>query len=280
MQVNVCGVRGSTPAPGQEFVRYGGHTSCLALSHDGAPPTLVLDAGTGLRRVPDLLGDQPFRGSILIGHLHWDHTQGLPFFVSDDCDGAEVEVLIPEQGEAVEVLARMMSPPHFPIRPTDLQGTWTFGGLEAGEHRIEGFRVLARDIPHSAGRTFGFRIDDGHHAVAYLSDHNPLSLGPGPNGWGPYHPAAMELAAGVDVLFHDAQCTAEELPVRARYGHSAADYAVELGVQAEAGKVVLYHHDPTRRDNEVDAMVQQFASAPIPVAAAYEGMVINLNGSA
>ena len=82
MRVVFCGVRGSTCAPGAEFVRYGGHTSCVALAHDGGPPTLVLDAGTGLRNLTRHLDGQPFRGTILLGHLHWDHTHGLPFFVA------------------------------------------------------------------------------------------------------------------------------------------------------------------------------------------------------
>ncbi|MGH8993342.1 MAG: hypothetical protein ACRDZ7_17675 [Acidimicrobiia bacterium] len=85
MRVHVCGVRGSTPAPGGEFVRYGGHTSGLALAHDGATePTLVLDAGTGLRRVTALLDRAPFRGALLLTHLHWDHTHGTPFFAAGD----------------------------------------------------------------------------------------------------------------------------------------------------------------------------------------------------
>ena len=87
MRVTFCGTRGSTPAPGPDYYRYGGHTSCVALSHDGAgdvAPQLILDAGTGLRRLPELLGDRPFRGTMLLTHLHWDHVQGLPFFTSGD----------------------------------------------------------------------------------------------------------------------------------------------------------------------------------------------------
>ena len=81
MRVHLCGVRGSTPAPGSEFVRYGGHTSCLALCRDGEPaPSLILDAGTGIRTVTALLVGRAFTGTILLTHLHWDHVQGLPFF--------------------------------------------------------------------------------------------------------------------------------------------------------------------------------------------------------
>ncbi len=80
MKITILGGRGSTPAPGDAFRRFGGHTSCIAVSLDDGGPTLLLDAGTGIRNVAAVLGEQPFRGTVLLGHLHWDHTAGLPFF--------------------------------------------------------------------------------------------------------------------------------------------------------------------------------------------------------
>ncbi len=279
MKVHVLGVRGSTPAPGHAFARHGGNTSCIALARDGQPPSLLLDAGTGLRGLGTLMGEQPFRGALLLGHLHWDHTHGLPFSRAIDHDGAEVRLCLPEQedGEAaVDVLRRAMSPPHFPIEPEGLRGAWTFESLAAGPHHVAGFEVRALDIPHKGGRTFGYRVTDGRSAIAYLSDHGPAALGPGPDGWGPYHDNAMALAADVDLLIHDAQHTAEELPARVAWGHSAADYPVRLGELAGAKAVLLFHHDPTRTDDEVDAMVASFADAPLPVSAAAEGTALDL----
>ena len=276
MRLHVCGVRGSTPSPGAEFARYGGHTSCVAVAHDGEWPSLVLDAGTGLRRLTHLLGEAPFQGSLLLGHLHWDHTQGLPFFGAGDHPDARVTLHMPEQGDPLAVLSRSMSPPHFPIEPTGLRGDWRFVGLEAGHHVIEGFDVLALDIPHRGGRTFGYRLSDERSAVAYLSDHGPAQIDPGPDGWGPYHEAAMELAAGVDLLIHDAQHTGSELLPIVHHGHSAADYAVRLGELAGARHVLLFHHDPSRTDIEVDAIVATFAGRAIEVTAATEGTTFGL----
>jgi phosphoribosyl 1,2-cyclic phosphodiesterase len=279
MKVHVLGVRGSTPAPGYAFVRYGGNTSCIALALDDRPPSLLLDAGTGLRALGALLGEAPFRGAMLLGHLHWDHTQGLPFCRAIDHDGSEVRLCIPDQEDGLpplDVLRRSMSPPHFPIGPEGLRGHWTFEGLPPGFHHMAGFEVLALEIPHKGGRTFGFRVSDGHSAIAYLSDHGPAALGPGPEGWGPYHENAMALAAGVDLLIHDAQHTAEELPTRVSWGHSAADYPVRLGEQAGSKAVLLFHHDPIRTDDEVDALVASFAGASVPVTAAVEGTTIEL----
>jgi phosphoribosyl 1,2-cyclic phosphodiesterase len=274
MRVHLCGVRGSTPAVGPEFVEVGGHTSCVALAHDDAEvPSLVLDAGTGLRRLSALLADGPFRGTILLGHLHWDHTQGLPFFPAGDRPDARVRLYLPEQGvDPLPLLSEWMGPPHFPITPLGLRGSWTFEALAAGRHRIEGFDVLARDIPHPGGRAFGFRVTDGDKSLAYLSDHGPIALGPGPDGWGPYHEAACELTEGVDLLLHDAQYTAAELPSRAAFGHSAADYAVALASRCGARRVCLFHHDPGRTDAEVYALRDSLRrDEGLPVDAAVEG---------
>jgi len=276
----ICGVRGSTPAPGAEFVRYGGATSCVAVLGDGDDaPRLVLDAGTGLRRLARLLDGAPFRGSILLGHLHWDHTHGLPFFPSGDHPNSEVAVYVPAQGEdPEELLARAMSPPHFPIGPGDLRGRWTFHSLEEGRHTIEGLDVVAREIPHKGGRTFGFRVSDATGAtVAYLSDHWPTGVGPGPAGLGEYHDGAVALAEGVDVLLHDAQYTAAEFPARAHFGHSAIDYAVGLAEACGVGRLLLFHHDPSHTDDDLDAIVAGLQPGPVAVTAAAEGMVVEVN---
>jgi phosphoribosyl 1,2-cyclic phosphodiesterase len=257
-------------------VRYGGNTSCVALARDGGPPTLVLDAGTGLQRLTQVLDGRPFRGSILLGHLHWDHTHGIPFFRAGDRPDAHVDLHMPGQGDPVAVLTRILSPPHFPIGPGDLRGEWRFHALEPGEHTIEGFEVTAREIPHKGGRTFGYRVSSGEVAIAYLSDHSPITLGPGPDGLGEYHDEALELARDVDLLLHDAQYTAAELSQRASFGHSAVDYAVGLAARSGARRVLLFHHDPPRTDDAIDEIVRAHKHPDVDVQAAAEGMVIDL----
>jgi phosphoribosyl 1,2-cyclic phosphodiesterase len=260
-------------------VRYGGHTSCVALAHDGdASPTILLDAGTGIRRVTGLCGPRPFTGTILLTHLHWDHTQGLPFFGAGDRDDARGSLFLPEQPggmTALEALARGMSPPHFPIRPDGLRGEWTFSSLTPGQYRVEGFTVDAVEIPHKGGRTFGYRVGDGRSTLAYIPDHCPTVLGPGPDGWGEYHQGALDLAAGADVVVHDAQMLPEEAATHASFGHSVADYAVGLGNRAGAHSVMLFHHAPDRTDDALDALANRLGSAG-RVTVASESTVLEL----
>jgi phosphoribosyl 1,2-cyclic phosphodiesterase len=239
----------------------------------------MLDGGTGIRHATHLLGGAPFSGAIVLGHLHWDHMQGIPFFSAADSPGSMVTLYAPGQGggtDMQDVLARSMSPPFFPIPPSGLRGDWNFAALEPGQHRIGGFDVLAVEIPHKGGRTFGYRVSDGRATMAYLSDHEPTSLGPGPDDLGEYHEAALRLARDADLLVHDAQYTDQELPARAYFGHSCPGYALNLAKRANARRLLLYHHDPWRTDSEIDALEAFYRDSSLAVEAAREGTVIEL----
>lgn len=277
MRVHIAGARGSTPATGPDHVEYGGDTACIAVGGPEGVPDLLIDAGSGLRRVDHLLGGAPFVGDLLLGHIHWDHVFGIPFFKSGDQPGAIVDVHMPDQGVDPEsAIRRMMSPPTFPITPGDLLGRWNFHSLEPGEHKIGGYRVLAEEIPHKGGRTFGYRISDSTSSLAYLSDHSPVQLGQGPDGHGAVHPAALRLAEDVDLLIHDAQFFGDDWPRCVHYGHSTPTYAVRLGREARAGKVLLFHHDPRRTDRELDQLGEQFSGGDLPVLVARQGMEIDV----
>ena len=276
----MCGARGSTPAPGAEFVRYGGHTCCLALaSGDRDAPDLILDAGTGLRMVSGLLHERPFEGTVLLTHLHWDHVQGLPFFAAGDREDSHVSLLVPDQGDGVaaeRLLAGQMSPPFFPIEPRQLRGRWEFATVSPGEWRSGAYTLLAREVPHKGGRTFGYRISDGSSTLAYIPDHCPTALGPGPDGLGEYHAAALELAEGADVLVHDAQLHGEAELARAGFlGHSCVEYAAALGRRAGARSVVLFHHHPERTDDQLDELRRGLQASP-QVRPATQGEVISV----
>ncbi|MFN8034312.1 MAG: MBL fold metallo-hydrolase [Acidimicrobiia bacterium] len=267
MRLRFCGVRGSTPAPGAEFVRVGGNTSCVAVTPAGeAAPRLLLDAGTGIRSVTSLLDGGPFRGTILLTHLHWDHVQGLPFFAAGDRDDADVRLHVPDEGvDAASTLARAMSPPHFPIGPDGLRGRWSFSTLAEGAHAFEGIDVLAREIPHKGGRTFGYRLTDGTGSIAYLPDHLPARTGP-------TRDAALALADGVDVLIHGGQFVAAEAATATAFGHATIDAALALAVEAGVGRVILSHHGPGRTDDAIDELAASCAGAALGVTMAVEGM--------
>ncbi len=268
MRLTFLGVRGSTPAPGPDFVRYGGHTSCVALTLGSAEvPTLVLDAGTGLRALTPLLGGEAFRGTILVSHLHWDHVQGVPFFGAGDREGSRVHVVVPEQHGQTgrDLLAQLLSPPAFPITPEGLRGSWSFEAAPIGSFVAEGVRVTAVDVVHKGGRTYGYRIDADGVSVAYLPDHAPAA------GVGSETLAAL---TGVDVLIHDAQFLDRERVVADDYAHATITDAIDFSRRIDAGTLVLFHHSPARPDDALDALAAEMDPARVRVAR--EGMVLEV----
>jgi phosphoribosyl 1,2-cyclic phosphodiesterase len=272
VNLTLLGVRGSTAAPGADFVRYGGHTSCVAVSVPGEPPTLVLDAGTGLRQLGTLLDGRPYRGDVVLTHLHWDHVQGLPFSGAVDHPEARVRlhVPVPDAGaDPLEVLRRAMSPPHFPIGPDELLGDWEFvpllpGRVTVGDGR---FAVSARRVRHKGGSAYGLRVGGpGGVEAAYLPDH--LLLDGGTDG--------AAVAEAVDVLLHDGQFVASEELLATAYGHTTVPAALGYADRCRVGRVVLTHHHPDRTDAALDELAAVFPATPEgrPVTFAVQGATL------
>lgn len=283
MRVSMLGVRGSIPVSLPEMQGVGGATSSLALACGGDPPSLVLDGGTGLLRWSRTFGSAPFVGTVILGHLHWDHVMGLPFWPQLDDPRSQVRVLVPEApGEsgrqgALAALERLMSPPLFPIGPAQLRANVEFSTYGPGSWDVEGWWVTALPIPHRGGHMMGLRVEGGGCAMAYLSDHSPQDLGGGTAGVGEVHDAALRLCDRVDLLVHDAQYLASELGTRGGFGHAAMEYAAQLATASSARRLALFHHDPGRTDGEVEAAAEvASALTPVPVLVARDGLTVDL----
>ncbi|CAB4870969.1 unannotated protein [freshwater metagenome] len=278
MKVTFYGVRGSTPCNGSEIERYGGNTSCVGLDVPGNDP-IVFDLGTGLRyfgmKQPS---DGSFRGHALLTHLHWDHTQGLPFFAPILCAGAEFDVYGPpqEDGRSIgEILAATIRPPLFPIELERFPGRMRFHDVSDTDFTIGAdVAVKARLIPH-VGPTCGYRVTWNGRSVAYLSDHQMPYDGSMAASQG-----ALELIDGCDLLIHDSQYLVSEFATKSTWGHCTAEFAVWLAAEAGAKRLALYHHDPTRGDDAVDDMLRAITlegqRLGVEVFAASEGLTIDL----
>ena len=205
----------------------------------------------------------------MLSHLHWDHVQGLPFFPGGDRDDSDVDVYIPAQDGMTgrDLLARSMSPPSFPITPDGLAGRWGFHALETEPRDVGAFRVTPFDVQHKGGRTYGFRVDEGDQAMAYIPDHR-LSSG--------VSDEARALLHGVDVLVHNAQFVNSERAIADDYGHSTIEDVVELAAALEVPRLVLFHHGPGRTDDQLDAIRAGLSGLPMDVVMAREGSVLDV----
>jgi phosphoribosyl 1,2-cyclic phosphodiesterase len=277
--VRFWGVRGSTPCEGPRYERYGGHSSCVSVEADGQAP-VVFDLGTGLRSYGEQIAGE-FNGSVLLTHLHWDHVQGLPFFVPLHCPGSAVDVYGPRQegGPLADVFAELMRPPFFPIRPRDLGGDLRFHDTGDDDFPVGHAKVRSRWVRH-VGPTLGFRLELNGVSVAYIPDHGPGCVPDHADDYVPHE--VLELCDGVDLLIHDAQHTVEEWGPKRDWGHCTIDYAVQVAREAGARKLALFHHDPAHGDDMIDDIrrdANDLASrigAP-EVVAAYEGLRVDLD---
>ena len=172
VKVTFYGVRGSTPCPCEPNRRYGGNTACVVVDAPGSEP-LVFDLGTGLRFWGESLpANQPFHGTALVTHLHWDHVQGLPFFPPILRPGSHLDVYAPPQegGTVAEAFSGFMRPPYFPVRIVDLLGDVTFRETGAAPFRVGRAEVRAALVPH-VGDTNGYRVEIDGRVIVYISDH-------------------------------------------------------------------------------------------------------------
>jgi phosphoribosyl 1,2-cyclic phosphodiesterase len=248
IEIAFHGVRGSTPCCGETVRRYGGNTACVS-AHKGDEPPVVFDLGTGLRQFGlSRPVDEPYQGAVLLSHLHWDHVQGLPFFVPLLRDGAEVDIWAPVQddGRSVrEAFDIFMRPPYFPVGIDELPGKIRFHDVGDETFELGDARVMARNIPH-VGITNGYRLEWDDVSVAYLPDHQqPM------NGFR-VHDNALALCEGADLVIHDAQYTPEEFKRKSSWGHCTIEFAMRVAHEAGAKGLALFHHDPLRTDDDLD----------------------------
>lgn len=266
MQIKFWGTRGSIATPGPHTVRYGGNTSCVEVRTQKGT-LIVLDAGTGLRVFGDSLmaagGKQ--RGHLLIGHTHWDHIQGFPFFTPLFVPGNEWNVYAPRGfGDSLrETLAGQMQYTYFPVSLDALGATISYHDLVEGSFMIDEVRVTAGYMNHPA-LTLGYKLEADGISVVYATDHECHSRAaaqPGPPHSGivaPTHPGDQrhsDFIAGADLLIHDTQYTAADYAPHAGWGHSTLEYAVDLAMSRGVKQLALFHHDPRRDDAAVDALV-------------------------
>ena len=273
MKVTLWGTRGSLATPGPETIRYGGNTSCVEVQ--GADGTrLVLDAGTGIRRLGATLGPEAGRVDVLLTHLHMDHIQGLGFFRPLDQRGQEVHLWGPPSTtlDLRARLSRYLSPPLFPIRLRELPCRLTLHDVPLEGFEIGGLRIVAALVCHP-GPTVGYRISEAGVSIAYIPDHEP-ALGaqefPGTPEW----TSGFDLAAGADLLIHDAQYSATEYPRRVGWGHSAIVQAGRFAARAGVKRLVTFHHDPGHDDAALDRMIAEArgaVDAPLELIPGTEG---------
>lgn len=273
LRLYVHGARGSSGVSGPAFARYGGHTTCFAtVLPDGHH--LIIDGGSGLLHLQAALevadDAPPFEATVFFTHFHWDHIQGLPFFAPLYRSTSRIHfVAAPPAGYTVEsILDGAIRPPWFPVRLLESPARFTFQTLTAKAVHVGDIEVTGVPLHHPGGVT-GYRIARAGRSLVIATD---VETGD------PASDAALRtLAAGADVLVHDAQYTPQEWTTTHRgWGHSTWEQATALATAAGVRRLVLTSHDPDRSDDAVDAIVRAARERFAATEAAFEGQTIEL----
>lgn len=290
------GTRGSVPCPGPTTLRYGGNTPCLEVrTADGA--LIILDAGTGMRALGRALTRRPAErstdgserratpivGDLFLTHLHWDHIQGLPFFAPLYREEHRFTVWCPSAivADAERVVRSQMSPGVFPVDFDQLRATVEFRIADVGDVACSGADVRALPVRHPGG-ALGFRVagPDGA-ALVYVPDNelDPAAPYDAPPDW---RDRLVEFARGARLLVHDGMYTPAEHGGRRGWGHSTYTEALALAIDAGVETLALFHHDPERGDEELDAVVAECRAmaeargSEVRVIAAAEGLELEV----
>ncbi|MBI4499055.1 MAG: diguanylate cyclase [Chloroflexi bacterium] len=287
MYVRFWGTRGSIPTPGPSTARYGGNTSCVeVIADDGTH--IILDCGTGARELGLHLlssGVRPLRLHLFIGHTHWDHIQGFPFFIPAFLPDVEMNIYGAAgfQRSLEDAMAGQMQYTYFPVKLHDLRSRLHFTELEEGFFRVGEVLVETQYINHTAP-TMAYRISSGGATVVYVTDHEPFWVPTGPTLHHPGDQRHIAFLHGADLVIHDAQYTQEEYSSKLGWGHSTIEYATDVALAAGVARLALFHHDPAHADAMLERLEQGARArvaardGALDVFAAAEGLELDVRG--
>ncbi len=266
------GVRGSIPSPGPETSKYGGNTPCIEVRI--GRELVLFDLGTGIREFGEAARG-PVQATIFISHYHYDHLQGLPFFTPIFDPRSRFTIRGPTRnGRTVkEVISGQMQQPFFPVTAEMVfRAQLDYQAFSAGDRVHIGKGVISAIETNHPGGNLAYRVDVGGKSLVYATDTEH----------GTDRDAQLaEFARGADVLIYDAMYTEDEYlgrngTAKVGWGHSTWQTAVKVADDANIGTLVLFHHEPTRSDDSLDALMKEVRKVRKNTIAAREGLQLDV----
>lgn len=280
MILRFWGTRGSIPSPGPDTVKYGGNTTCVELRlNDGT--VIVFDAGTGIRNLglEIVKKRQNHQINLFLSHSHWDHIQGFPFFTPAYQSNTKINIFgcPPTYDKLREILTNQMESRYFPINFDELKAQISFKAIKRGQYPIGNatFSFIENNHPGSA---YGFKVTENNRHIVFITDNELLPPNSKVTRWEDF----ISFCKEAEVLIHDAQYLDKELQNNSGFGHSSYEQALKLGLSANVKHLVFFHHNPSRKDDEIDKIVSEIqndlksTNSNLIVSAAKEGQIINV----
>ncbi len=253
MYIKCWGSRGSIPVSGKEYLKYGGDTTCIEI-RTKSDDIIIVDAGTGIRKLGNqLINENRKKFHFIFTHAHWDHVMGFPYFKPLYFRSSEFQMhRCPFHSKFVEtILSKIMAPPNFPVKYTDIKAKMTYIEACPTEFEIGSVKVVPIPISHpNSGSGYKF-VEDGKTFV-FLTDNELGYVHPGGLAYRDY----MEFCSGADLLFHDAEYTPPEYKTFRDWGHSVYTDVLKLVFESGAKKLGLFHLNQERTDKAMTDIVK------------------------
>lgn len=270
-RVRFWGVRGSIASPGPHTVRYGGNTSCVEVRC--GTHVIVFDAGTGLRALGEALAaEAPLDIDLFLSHTHYDHIGGLPFFGPAFDPRNRIRLWaghLPEEQTLRSVVCSLMTAPFYPIPVDTFRADCRFLEFACGAELqpCAGVVLQTAQLNHP-NTAVGYRLTWRGRSLCYVTDteHRPGGL----------DEVIVRLTRGADVMIYDSTYTDDEYPKHAGWGHSTWQECLRVADAAGVGRAVLFHHEPARGDDALDAIAAQAEARRPGTLVAREGMELSL----
>jgi phosphoribosyl 1,2-cyclic phosphodiesterase len=301
LSVRFWGDRGSIPCPGPATVKYGGNTSCLEIRADKR--LVIIDFGTGIKPLGDWLMANDFKNGpintdIFITHTHWDHIMGFPMFTPIFIPTSKLRIRGPvsyEDDTLESIIGAQLSYRYWPVRQSELSAHIEYDQIKETSLDLgDGLWVTTKYLNHPI-LCLGYRFEYKGKSIVTAYDNEPFrNLFPTDPADPSYdEDAAREggLAAreenekllrfflGADILIHDAQYTAAEYEAHLGWGHSSYEHAINSAHKARVKKLVFFHHDPNRTDEQLEELEKNYTArvrgkTKMEVMMAREGLLV------
>lgn len=267
------GVRGSLPSPGPETVKYGGDTPCIEITTQST--RVILDCGSGMRRLGNAMMENPDDREtfILLGHPHFDHVCGLPFFTPVFIPGQRFQIGAAEPHDMRILMPRLFCRPFFPVEEAMLGSDIEYFQADpSGRMRLnDEVTLVTRQLNHPGGCT-GYRVEAHGVAIAYCSDTEHVE--------GETDQNVLDLMDGADLAIYDTAYTGREYPNHVGWGHSTPEEGARLAEIAGAKRLALFHHNPTRTDRQVAEIEAELQKTAPYAFAARDGLELSFQSAA
>lgn len=290
--VKFWGVRGSYPTPGENFLKYGGNTTCLEVETDHS--VLIFDAGTGIINLGKKIVEQDkFKTiNLFFTHTHKDHTEGFSSFLPAYFGQYRINIYGAKFFDMgiKEVISSSMTYSSFPIafdemsslklavniRETDIVIKTKNNAMPIvynkyhSDYKINKDDVVVkilRGYNHPKNGIIVYRVEYMGKALVFATDIESYFGG---------DTKLISFSKDADVLIHDAAYNKEIYMKRQGWGHSTPEMAAENAMKSNVKRLYITHHDPEDSEKDIELKLENSKKIFKESYLAYENLEIDM----